>query len=256
MKVHWLLSMLSVAIATLMIMPVMSEAFLDPSHTPALSTTNILLHKYMKASQAIPAAYSHCLTHHHLATECVTAGCMACLGDYIAQRKSQKPWDAKRSLRFVLKGLGEGMMWSWWYHHADQWVATMTQSALSTGLLAVSMIAVFRTVVSLVMDLFIACPFIYSFWDIPLPAVLSGTPFRTIPRLIKSKLGEMMLASVKVWLPVNILIYNSPLQYRVLISATADVFWQSIVSAIASRELTDEDSMERGSNLVPQPQRS
>ena len=88
MKVHWLLSMLSLAIATLMILPVMSEAFVDPSHASALSTSNILLHKYMKASQAIPAAYSHCLTHHHLATECVTAGCMACLGDFLAQRLS------------------------------------------------------------------------------------------------------------------------------------------------------------------------
>lgn len=234
----------------------MAEAFVDPSHKSSLTTTNILLQKYVKASRAIPAAYSHCLTHHHLATECVTAGCMAGLGDYIAQRKTQKPWDAKRSLRFILKGLGEGMMWSWWYHHADRWVAVITQSALSNGLLAISMIAVFRTVISLIMDLFIACPFIYSFWDIPLPAVLSGTPIRMIPRLIKSKLGEMMLASVKVWLPVNVLIYNSPLQYRVLISSTADVFWQSIVSAIASRELSDEETMEHGNNFVAQPQQS
>lgn len=227
-------------------------AALEPSQLS--QSTRVILQKYAKAAQWIPTAYSHCLTNHHLATECVTAGCMAGLGDYMAQRKSQKPWSPKRSLHFILKGLGEGVMWSIWYHKADVAVAFMTQSLLSAGWVAPSMTAVVRTILSLVTDLFIACPFIYAFWDIPLPALLSGTPLRDIPRQIRQKLGEMMLASLKLWTPVNVLIYNSPLKYRVLLMATADVFWQSIVSSIASRELVpEEDQLEQGISLIQKP---
>jgi hypothetical protein len=50
----------------------------------------------------------------------------------------------------------------------------------------------------------------------------------------------MLTANMKLWTPVNIIIYNAPLKYRVILSATADVFWQSIVSSIASREDRDE----------------
>lgn len=232
-----MLSSFSVLLVSLMALPATSEAFTSPPAKQLQSSNNPLLEQYMKAAQFLPAAYSHCLTHHHLATECVTAGCMAGIGDYLAQRKSTKPYRPKRSLHFVLKGLGEGLMWSFWYHKADRWVAYLVQAALASGILPPSMEPVYRTFMAVALDLMIACPLIYGLWDIPFPALLSGVPLRQIPRQVKEKLGEMMLASIKLWTPVNVLIYNSPLQYRVLLMSTADVFWQSIVSAIASREI-------------------
>lgn len=257
MKIRHLLSMLSsipLLLVSIMAAVPSSEAFTtSPELNKPLSSTqpsSDAFQKYIKAAQLLPAAYSHCLTHHHLATECVTAGCMAGIGDYLAQRKSAKSWSPKRSLHFVLKGFGEGIMWSIWYHKADRWVSLLTQTALTGGFLAPSMEAVYRTVLSVVLDLMIACPLIYGLWDIPFPALLSGTPLRMIPRQIKSKLGEMMLASFKLWTPVNILIYNSPLQYRVLLMSTADVFWQSIVSSIVStREISNDE--EKGHQQQP-----
>jgi hypothetical protein len=249
MKIYFLLSMLSsLSFILVSIMATPTNAFTNlpesSKNSLQLSPSNAIFQKYIKAAQIIPAAYSHCLTHHHLATECVTAGCMAGIGDWLAQRKSSdgsKPWNVKRSFHFFLKGLGEGVMWSFWYHKADLWVTLLTQSAMASGFVAPSMEAVYRTAVALILDLFIACPLIYGLWDIPFPALLSGVPLRKIPNRVKSKLGEMMFASFKLWTPVNILIYNSPLQYRVLLMSTADVFWQSIVSAIASREVGNDE---------------
>ena len=44
----------------------------------------------------------------------------------------------------------------------------------------------------------------------------------------------MLVASIKIWTPVNVLIYNVPVQHRVVLMSIADVFWQSIVSASVS----------------------
>jgi len=239
-------------------------SLLEPSvtkapNTPQISTTTasnttsagFKVRKYVKAAQWFPTLYSHCLAKHHLATESVTAGCLAGVGDFIAQRKAGKPWSPRRSFHFILKGLGEGIIWSFWYHQADQWVASWTQAALLSGWLSLGLVAVYRTVLSLVLDFFVACPLIYSLWDIPLPALLSGSPWRDIPRQVKGKLGEMMLASLKLWTPFNILIYNSPLEYRVVLMSIADVFWQTIVSSIATRELlTEEEEIELGVRLL------
>ena len=235
------------------------DAFVPSETFTSNAANNVLLQKYAKAARWIPATYFHCLTHRPLATESVTAGCMAGLGDYLAQRKSKKPYNPKRSIHFILKGLGEGIMWSIWYHKADRWVATLTEMAVGSGWLAPGMTAVYRTIWSLLLDLFVACPLIFGLWDIPFPAMMSGTPLREIPRQIKSKLGELLVASVKLWMPVNVLIYNSPLRYRVLMMATADVFWQSIVSAVTSRELVSDeeypqaDKQQQRAKLIAKP---
>lgn len=213
-----------------------------PATDPIAKPTN-LLKPFWRAAKSVPAAYSHCLTHHHLATECVTAGVMAGLGDYLAQRQqtTAKKYNPRRTIHFILKGFGEGIMWSFWYHQAEGWVSSMTNGALGKGLLIARLVPVFRTICSLLLDLLVACPLIYGMWDIPFPALMAGMPLRQIPQQIRSKLGTMMMASAKLWTPVNILIYNSPLQYRVLIMAIADVFWQSIVSSIASVATKEEE---------------
>jgi hypothetical protein len=48
--------------------------------------------------------------------------------------------------------------------------------------------------------------------------------------------------NAKVWTLVNILIYNIPVQYRLLVMSVANVFWQSVVSKIASREVVLENA--------------
>ena len=174
--------------------------------------------------------------------ECATAAVMAGMGDILAQMQKQKTTNPtekvvlnwKRTFQFMIKGFGEGFLWTLWYRNAERWSFTMTRSILAGQVASPLVTTMVGTFVSLVLDLTLACPFIYGLWDIPFPALLRGTPIRKIPKMIHEKLGELLLASVKVWTPVNILIYNVPVQYRVYIMSCADVFWQMIVSSVTS----------------------
>jgi len=273
--------------------------------------------------------YGYCLSHYPLATECLTAACMAGLGDYIAQRlesrgsgndgnsrsssdggtgiiktgsnvgtgnttegspgrasttkmtmgttssnaattatgtmttdtttpstsvrgfvkkkkntksssSSSSSIDRKRSLTFVGKGLVEGVIWSFWYHQSDRIIARFMSTLVDSQWIPTGdgspLFILIRTFLALLTDFGIACPIIFSLWDIPLPALARGIPLRMIPRQIRIKLPEMMWASIKLWMLADIVIYNSPVRYRVLIMSTADVFWQAVVSTIATRE--------------------
>ena len=187
--------------------------------------------------------------------ECATASVMSGLGDLLAQtrrhfneqkdingKSSASPSNSfltiewKRTFQFMIKGLGEGFLWTIWYRNAEHWTVAITRkltkgSAAANSVFFTTLVA---TTVAILLDLTLACPFIYAAWDIPMPALMRGTPLTKIPHQIRSKIGEMLIASVMVWTPVNIVIYNLPVQYRVYVMSFTDVFWQSIVSGIVS----------------------
>jgi hypothetical protein len=187
------------------------------------------------------------LEAHRLLSESLAAGTMASLGDYLAQRKensrnnrsggglSSNKYDPIRTAHFCFKGLGEGIMWSFWYRMVEQWSKLIAKTLLSSFPKLQMFESALKISVCIIMDLLLACPLIYGLWDIPVPALLRGE--RNILQQVKSKLVEMVFASCKVWLPVNIVIYNMPVEYRVYLCSAADVFWQSIVSSISSRPL-------------------
>jgi len=193
--------------------------------------------------------------------ECATAAVMAGFGDVLAQVQTQRTTnpkekfvlDKKRTFQFMLKGFGEGFLWTFWYRNAEQWTFAITRSLLGGQVVSHLVRTLVGTFVSLLLDLMLACPFIYGLWDIPFPALLRGTPMRKLPTVIHEKLGEMLLASVKVWTPVNILIYNVPVQYRVYIMSCADVFWQMIVSSITTGPPEPDTTTPSSSNSAVQP---
>lgn len=166
--------------------------------------------------------------------ECATASVMSGLGDILAQaQKTTEKYDYRRTLVFVLKGYGDGALWSLWYRRADSIVAAVANTCFAGMPVYPFLEVVLMTLLSLFFDLIIASPIIYSIWDIPFPAVARGkTKLRQVPVLVQKKLPEMLVASLKIWTPVNVLIYNIPAKYRVVTMSVADVFWQSIVSAI------------------------
>lgn len=189
-------------------------------------------------------------------SEYATVTALSGLGDLLAQRQSMNlSKDTSSSLlgrlhslaisinwprtrKFMVKGFVEGILWRFWYRWADRMAWKITLLVLGDVNNA-AVIAVFRTIVSLAMELGLACPFIYGFWDIPFMA-LGTMPISQIPKRVRSKLGGMLLASFKVWTPVNIVIYNIPVQFRLVVSCIADIFWQSIVSTIVTT--TDDDN--------------
>ena len=192
--------------------------------------------------------------------KCATSAVMAGLGDMLFQGQKAKksvtsvPYDWKRTFKFMLKGFVEGWIWSIWYRHAELWCNHLT------GLVTASVpkAKLVNTLISLVLDISVACPIIYSLWDIPYPAlVMNRMKPREIPGQIKSKLGDMLIASFKIWTPVNVVIYNVPVQHRVVLMSVADVFWQSIVSSIvvsSSAILKDHDVDVAASSVSPEAQ--
>lgn len=92
-----------------------------------------------------------------------------------------------------------------------------------------------NTALCVSLEQFVACPIIYTLWDIPLPARVGGTPNRAIPKVVRSKLGPLLVANAKVWTPVNAITYNLPLEFRLLFISFVEIFWQSWNAKITSQ---------------------
>jgi hypothetical protein len=185
--------------------------------------------------------YQFCLEHYHLPTQCTTAAMFAGLGDVIAQSKDvmdgKKTYNPTRTFHYTLKGLGGGVMWTVWYETADEWSLDLTHQLFGGVPEDSNVEKAAQVSISIILEQMLVCPLMYAFWDIPVPALLSGSPLRTIPAQVQSKLGDLLIANAKLWTPVNIVVYSLPLEFRLLLSCMADVVWQSMNSAIATREL-------------------
>ena len=90
-----------------------------------------------------------------------------------------------------------------------------------------------RTFLNVLLEQCLVSPVLFAVcWDIPLPALLWGTPpWRQLPTEVQSKLGPLLTL-------VNLVTYyNIPVQYRVLFASCADIAWQSINASITSQEV-------------------
>ena len=253
---------LSVFLSAWAIIVPLSLAFtpvLEPLDSKAVATTSYfscisgIYNRCSMVAQMVPVAYSHCLITFPLVTESITAGAMAGLGDYLAQTRQHTitkydkgRTDKRRTSRFILKGFGEGILWSFWYRFAEHWSHIITLGVLHwMGLgqtTSPHFAKILRTVISVGLDLLLACPLIYGAWDIPFLTLMSGKSVKKIPMEIRQKMGPMLRASFLLWTPVNVVIYNAPLRYRVILSSAADVLWQSMVSTILSPKRVDDHS--------------
>jgi hypothetical protein len=224
-----------------------------------LACVSMSLHVIIHAFNELAGVYNFALYLYPLPTEAVTAAVLACLGDCIAQfmeirdpEKKPEAFNAARTRNFFIKGLGSGVIWSIYYRDTDvlcgDWA---TQLLVNTTAVVEAdstfIIATGKTVLAVLLEEVFAMPIVMSLWDIPVPAILSGSALNTIPNQVISKIPELIVQNAKVWTLVNILIYNIPVQYRLLVMSVANVFWQSVVSKITSEEIKIP-SIEMGSS--------
>jgi len=149
----------------------------------------------------------------------------------------QTAYDGKRTQRFVLKGLGAGIIWSQWYPLVDGWTDTASAFVLSDWLAledSGTAHTIAKTALSILMEQFIACPIVYTLWDIPVPALLAGVEPSKIPGMVKDKVPGLLLDNAKVWTVANIVVYNLPVQWRIFAVSVCEIFWASIVSKVAT----------------------
>ena len=96
-----------------------------------------------------------------------------------------------------------------------------------------------QTVSAILLEQFVACPLIYSLWDIPFPMIMNGAPVESVPGQVKQKIGPLLTENAKVWCVLNIVIYNLPVQYRLPTMSVADIFWQSVIASVAAEATAD-----------------
>jgi hypothetical protein len=101
-----------------------------------------------------------------------------------------------------------------------------------------------KTIASILIEQFIACPIIFGLWDLPILSIMHGSPLASIPGIVRQKLLKLLIANAKLWTVVNVVIYNIPLRFRVLVLSIADIFWESLVSSIARQQEVVTNSRE------------
>lgn len=193
------------------------------------------------------SAYNRFLNEQPILSQTLIMSAFCGLGDFLAQtndkRKSDKPYNWKRVGKFTCKGIGCGILWSHWFMLAELWSESLTKWFLQSSHMddTVKTFTIVRTIVNLLLEQFLACPIIFGLWDLPIIAIMDGKSLGEIPDNIRAKLRKLLVANAKLWTVVNVLIYNVPLNLRVLVVSIADLFWESIVSTVASRPLGDDE---------------
>jgi hypothetical protein len=85
---------------------------------------------------------------------------------------------------------------------------------------------------------------------IPLSAVLNGAEPADLPAEVRKRIGPLLIANARVWTPANLVIYNVPLQYRVLASNVIDLIWASICSETAAECGSDGGCLVSAPNII------
>jgi Mpv17 / PMP22 family len=217
--------------------------------------------------QSLLQAYSYASSHYFLLTQSATMSVFSGVGDIIAQslerRKTVSGHDGlqyhdwTRTKRFLMKGLGCGLIWTAWYQIAEIWshaITNILQSVIVgthttwSPILLLRIQTVLSTITSILLEQFIASPIIFAFWDIPLLSYLHGVPIARLPGEVRRKLIPLLIANAKLWTLVNILIYNVPLHYRVAALSLADLAWQTILSTQLGSSSNFDSSLADGTH--------
>ncbi len=163
--------------------------------------------------------------------------------------------DYLRLARFATKGIVGTLIWSTWYDlsdnvYNDENISRIlsglgvnldmdaTSSSSSSSSSSVQKTNIFRIIMLMITEQFIACPIIYGLWEIPVATIFNGgltyASVSKIPYELKDKLRPMLIDNFKIWTPANIFIYSTPVEYRALMANFGDILWQSIVSDFAA----------------------
>jgi Mpv17 / PMP22 family len=225
-------------------------------------------------SSIVVNAYSYAMENHYLVTQAITMAIFSGIGDYVAQSLERRQQttiqpednhttkntapaiahqsigghDWKRTMRFMIKGIGCGVIWARWYEINEWWSTGIARAAVSSFSPSSQSVRRTQTIVytlfSILLEQFIASPLIFGLWDIPLLSFLYGTPIAKIPAAVRKTLIPLLIANAKLWTMVNVLIYNVPLKWRVGALSCAELVWQAILSSIAVATTTSDESDE------------
>jgi len=187
----------------------------------------------------VASTYQNWLHTAPLLTKAATSSFFFAAGDTLAQAIDEETDEVSfgRVARFAGTGFGNGIAWSCWYGVADELLQPVDLPAL-------------RVVSAMAIEQFVWCPILFAVYIIPLSSILNGAPAAELPGEVRKRLGPLLIANAKVWTPANLIIYNVPVEYRVLASNGIDLVWAVICSQTAAECGSDDGCLVSTSNVV------
>ena len=191
------------------------------------------------AAQDLVTTYQSWLQTAPLLTKAATSSFFFGAGDLLAQTIDEDTDEVAlgRVARFAGTGFGNGIAWSCWYGFADELLAPVSLPAL-------------RVAGAMAIEQFVWCPILFSVYIIPLSSLLNGAPAADLPGEVRKRIGPLLIANAKVWTPANLIIYNVPVEYRVLASNSIDLVWAVICSQTAAECGSDDGCLVSTPNVV------
>ena len=112
-----------------------------------------------------------------------------------------------------------------------------------------------RQVLSILLEQFSWCPLLFAFYQIPFSVLLNGGTLTDVPPAIQRQLNGLLVEYAKVWTPANLIIYNVPLEWRLLSSNVVDFVWGYISSGFAAEACAplDEECIEDAEDQLSEP---
>jgi len=105
----------------------------------------------------------------------------------------------------MLKGLGGGLLWSFWFSTSDRLVAGILEQLqwLPTSSSATLVVVdVVRTAAFILLEQFLWCPIVFSLWEIPVPYLLASSEEKQrlgpMSEQIQTKLPRLLVDNAKV----------------------------------------------------------
>lgn len=240
------------------------------SSTTLLPALSLSYYDSAVALAQIPvAAYTASLTLHPLPTKSLTSGLLCGIGDVIAQRRdpNRGEFNLGRTVRFASKGCVGGIIWTRWYDWLDGFLSYDSPTSLyvlagvTLPSFALSHPGVVTTALSIILEQFVWCPFVYGTFEIPVSTLMNGGSPGGIKDEVDAKLNGLLVSNAKVWTLANVLIYGAPLEWRLFIGNVVDVFWQSVVSNVSADcgrvgdDVCDIDLMEEDASFYAEKSR-
>jgi hypothetical protein len=192
------------------------------------------------ALHAAGTAYAGLIDAHPLATKSVTNALVGVTGDAIAQRG--QAYDRQRAARYALKGLGGGLLWAFYFDFADAFAVNSVDGPAA------------RVALQMALEQFFWVPLYVAFYDLPFASRLNGVPARRVPNVVRDSYVSTLVASAKLWTPANLLVYSTPVEYRLLVSNIFDLAWNTVnsdISASCSEECPVGDGPPGASRMCP-----
>lgn len=195
--------------------------------------------------QNLLESYSNALENHPFVTKGTTCFILCGLSDVIAQSMTEEGGyqniDQLRTGKFAAKGFVGAGVWDPWYGFSERLLSRQNVIAILSSLKMMppsssqKHVRQVQVLLSIALEQFVGSPLYYVGYEIPVATIMNGGSFSRILYNIQNNLMDMLIANALVWTGANYLIYNAPLEYRMVVCSLFTLLWQIIMSTFAAK---------------------